>query len=34
MNMDNIVVVARLMRNNDIDIKAYKDKDIAIEDVM
>ena len=32
--MNKIIVTARLMKNNDIDVKAFKDKDEAIEDIM
>jgi hypothetical protein len=33
-DMDKITVVARTQKNNDIDIKAYRDKDVAIAQVM
>ena len=32
--MNKVTVVARTQKNNDIDIKAYRDKDVAIAQTM
>ncbi len=32
--MNKVTVVARTQKNNDIDIKAYRDKDVAIAQIM